>query len=91
MDQCPASQSKLEANGKEGYMKPIQKNICALRKAFGLSQTDLGKKLNLPMKRIASYEQGRAMPTIDSVVKLSDEFNVSIDKLVRTELTIIIK
>lgn len=55
--------------------------IKELRKAYGLTQTDLGNILNCDRFRIADIERGKTQPNIQDIKKLSQHFNVSTDYL----------
>ena len=53
-----------------------------LRKKARLSQKELSDKLNLKLMTYNGYENGKAEPSIDKLIKLADYYNVSIDYLV---------
>ncbi len=59
----------------------IGENIRALRKKSGLSQEELGAKLNLSCKAVSKWETGKSFPDISLLPKLAEIFNVSIDYL----------
>lgn len=44
-------------------------------------QQDLCEKLNIPVKNLSNYETGRTQPNIETLIKLADYFNVSLDYL----------
>jgi len=52
-----------------------------LRKAKGMSQEQLAKRLNVSRQAISKWEQGLATPDVSNVIELSKLFNVSIDYL----------
>ncbi len=59
--------------------------IKELRMSKGLSLRELGSKLNIDYSTLGHYESGRRRPDFDTLVKLADYFDVSIDYLlVRT-------
>lgn len=68
-------------------MKKISKNIAHLRHLRGVSQEYLANDLNITRSRLSSWEEHRAEPPIDLIVRLSDYFNVSIDSLLKIDLT----
>ena len=68
-------------------MSKIAKNIRVLRGIRKLSQEQLAIELDIPRSRIGSYEEGRAEPPCALLVQLSDFFHVSIDALVRADLS----
>jgi len=55
------------------------KKIAALRKMSGMQQKELAEKLGVSKNRISDYENNRAFPTLQVMVKLSDVFNVPVD------------
>lgn len=52
-----------------------------LRCQAGLTQSELGARLNLTASALGMYEQGRRMPALSIVVEIADEFGVSCDFL----------
>lgn len=53
-----------------------------LRKKKGLSQEELGEKINVSRQTVSKYELGEAIPDMEKLVMLSDYFGVSLDELV---------
>ncbi len=68
-------------------MKKISKNIAHLRHLKGISQEYLANDLNITRSRLSSWEEHRAEPPIDLIVKLSEYFTVSIDSMLKIDLT----
>jgi transcriptional regulator with XRE-family HTH domain len=63
--------------------KMIGKRIKELRKRFAWSQQKLAEKAGLSYNVITKIEQGVAKnPNIQTLVKLSDAFNISLDDLI---------
>ena len=60
----------------------ISIRILALRMRNKMTQAQLAKVLNISPSTLGMYEQGRRMPGIDTLVKLSDYFHVSLDYLI---------
>lgn len=56
--------------------------IKELREEKSWTQSELAKKINSTNKNIWAYENNIASPSIDTLIKLSQIFNVSIDYLV---------
>ena len=50
----------------------IGKRIAVRRKGLGLTQTDLAKKLGISVKQISTYENGKATPPVNALLKLCD-------------------
>ena len=60
-------------------------NLKSLRSKKGLSQTQLATKLWLNKSIISAYENEQRSPSLDVLIKLSYEFNVSIEYLLGIE------
>lgn len=58
------------------------KFISALRKEKGLTQKELGEKLNLTDKAISRWENGKSYPDIEMLESISKELDVSISELI---------
>ena len=56
-------------------------NLKKYRQENGLTQEELAKKINTSRSNIANYENGKNMPSIDTLEKLSKVFNCSIEYL----------
>lgn len=69
-------------------MSIIGINIKKIRSVKGLNQTDFAKLFGLTRANIGSYEELRAEPKIDTIIKISTYYKLPIDKLVRKELTV---
>ena len=52
-----------------------------LRCQAGLTQSELGARLNLTASALGMYEQGRRMPSLSIISEIADEFGVSCDFL----------
>ena len=61
--------------------KVIGKNVRALRKRKGLSQTQLGEALFLCQTRISRLEKGERVPPADVLERLGKFFEVTIEDL----------
>ena len=55
--------------------------ILELRKKSGLSQEELGEKINVTRQTISNWELGETSPNTEQLKLLSQEFNTSIDEL----------
>ncbi|WP_419154458.1 helix-turn-helix transcriptional regulator [Weissella bombi] len=58
-----------------------------LRKAEGLTQTDVTNELKTTRQNIHSYEANKTEPRIDTLIKLADYFDMSVDYLIEHEKT----
>jgi transcriptional regulator with XRE-family HTH domain len=61
-------------------------NIKLLRTKKGLSQQDLADSLELSRSKLNSYERG-VQPPFDTQINIADYFNVTLDGLVRHDLS----
>lgn len=61
----------------------FNEKLIKLRKASGLSQEELGDKLNVARQTISKWELGETTPEMDKLGELSNLFEISIDGLVK--------
>lgn len=66
-------------------IKEFAENIKNLRTKKGLTQSQLADRLWLNKSIISAYENEQRMPSLDVLIKLSYEFNVSIEYLLGIE------
>ena len=57
--------------------------IAALRRDAGWSQAELGRRLRVSASAVGMYEQGRREPSADTLVALSEIFEVSTDYILK--------
>ncbi|WP_125608007.1 helix-turn-helix transcriptional regulator [Lapidilactobacillus bayanensis] len=55
------------------------------RAKLSLTQEELGRELHVSRQTISNWEVGRSYPDIESLILLSDYFNLSLDKLLRED------
>ena len=55
--------------------------ITEFRKEKGLTQGALAEKLNISVKKLGAWEQGRAEPCVDDLIMLADFFDCTLDEL----------
>lgn len=60
----------------------LSRQIESLRRKMGWSQKELARRLHISPSAVGMYEQGRREPSIEVLVALSKEFDVTIDYLV---------
>lgn len=56
-------------------------NVKKIRQAKGLSQKAFADLFDLSRGVISSYEEGRAEPKIETILKVANHFNLSLDRL----------
>lgn len=59
----------------------LAENIKRLRTEKHLTQKQLGQRLGIGISMISSYENQERLPSIQMLIKLASEFNVSIEFL----------
>lgn len=59
----------------------IGRKINQLRKLSGMTQEQLAEKLNVSRQTVSKWESGGTSPDLDSVIKVSRIFHVSLDDL----------
>lgn len=65
------------------------RNIKLLRSRKKKSQDELATEMGLTRSSLSAYENGTAEPGFEALVRFSDHFNVSVDKLLKTDLSTI--
>ena len=60
----------------------ISMNLKRLRKIHQYTQENIAEKINVSRQSIVKWESGESNPDIDSLIKLSNLYNVSLDNLV---------
>lgn len=68
-------------------MSYLGSNIKYLRNRKKWSQASLAEQLDVPRSSLSDYERGHTFPGIDCLVKICEIFDVSLDDLVRTQLS----
>jgi transcriptional regulator with XRE-family HTH domain len=65
----------------------LSKNLKYLRERKNKqSQTDLGIACGVTRSAVSSYEDGRAEPKLENLIKFANYFNVSVDQLLKVDL-----
>lgn len=63
------------------------KNLAYLRKKQGKLQREIAIFLGVDQKTISSWERGTRTPTIEAISKLADFFGVTMDQIVKQDLS----
>ncbi len=66
----------------------IGKNLKFLRRKSGLTQQELANELEIRRSSIGAYEECRASPRYETLERISNFFDVSIDLLVKEDLSL---
>ena len=72
-------------------MLTIGERIKKYRNEKGLTQEELSKILLVSRSAISNWEIGRNYPVLDSIVLLSDLFEISLDELLKEDNTMVTK
>lgn len=63
--------------------------IKMIREACDLTQEQLGKELHLTRQTISSWENGKSYPGITDILSISNNYNVSLDELMKEDIELI--
>ncbi|MCY8409017.1 helix-turn-helix domain-containing protein [Bacillus haynesii] len=63
----------------------FNKKLIALRKSKKLTQEEMASKIGVHRGTYANYERGNRQPDYETLIKIADFFEVSIDYLLRKE------
>ena len=64
----------------------LGQNILEFRKKAGLSQEQLGEKVDVTRQTISNWELGETSPNPEQLKKLSKALNVSVDELIDNDI-----
>jgi transcriptional regulator with XRE-family HTH domain len=62
-------------------MEQFANSLKKVREAIGLNQNSVAELLDISPRVYNRWERGAAIPRLDTIVKLADIFNVSLDEL----------
>ena len=65
----------------------VGKFIKKLRKDNNLTQDDLAEKYYVTRQTISNWENGKSYPDLGTLVKISDDFKISLDILLKEDNT----
>ena len=65
----------------------FNEKLINLRKKAGLSQEELGYKLNVTRQTVSKWELGQTTPEMDKLIEISKIFNISVDELINESET----
>ena len=60
----------------------FNERLIELRKKEGLSQEELGYKLNVTRQTVSKWELGQTTPEMEKLIEIAKVFNVSVDELI---------
>lgn len=68
-------------------MSLISDNLKYLRKKTNLTQEQMAQQVGIKRSLLGAYEEGRADPRISNLLKFAEIFNLAVDQLIGTDLT----
>ena len=68
-------------------MKELGERLRILRESVKLSQVKMAELLGVKQSSINRYEQGQSAPSLETLVKYADYFDVSMDYLLQEPIT----
>jgi len=67
----------------EDIYQILSDNLVRLRKSKQLTQAELADILKYSDKTVSKWENGEALPTLETLVRISDFYNIPIDNLLK--------
>lgn len=67
----------------------LDEKIKKIRKDNKMSQDDLAEVLNVTRQTISNWENGKNYPDIETLVKISNEFDISLDILLKENMNMV--
>jgi len=68
-------------NEKEGYSIAFAENLRRYRQEHGLTQLELGRKINYSEKAVSKWESGASIPPASALLAVADALGVTLDDL----------
>lgn len=72
-------------------MKSISEQIKEIRNIQGLTQQEFAEKINVTRSAVTNWENNRNYPDIQTIVLISDLFDISLDQLLKGDTMVIKK
>ncbi|MCM1328337.1 MAG: helix-turn-helix domain-containing protein [Ruminococcus sp.] len=67
-------------------------NLCekikTMRQQAALSQEQLAEKLNVSRQAVTKWETGKGIPDIVNLIAISEEFDLSLDELIKDDIAV---
>lgn len=67
----------------------LGKKIVKIRKEHQLTQEDFSEKYNVTRQTVSSWENSKSYPDLETIVKISDDFDISLDVLLKEDKKVI--
>ncbi len=68
-------------------MDVVNENVKELRKRHGSTQQEFADLLEIKRANVGAYEEGRAKPSYELLIKLSDLFDINLDTLITKDIS----
>lgn len=65
------------------------KRIIELRKNKGMTQEDIAELFDVSRQTVSNWENSKSYPDITLLYKISEEFNISLDELMKADKKIV--
>ena len=75
------NQSNISPEGE----LPVGRRIQQLRADRGMTQEDLGKLFHVTRQTVSNWENGKSLPDLQTLVRMSDQFHISLDILLKSD------
>ena len=63
--------------------------ICKIRKDNNLTQEEFAERYNVTRQTVSSWENCKSYPDLDTLVRISDDFSISLDVLLKEDKKVI--
>lgn len=61
----------------------FSQNLRLLRKKASLTQKEMSAQIGIRRPAYGAYEEGRSEPCMDTLIKIADYYDITIDDLIR--------
>ena len=82
---CDKMQSSNTRRNEQMKKKTLGMMISSLRKEKGMTQLELAEKMGVTDKAVSKWERDLSFPDINSIPKLAEVFEVSVDELMQVK------
>ncbi len=69
-------------------MSKIGRNIKKIRSIKKINQNEFANLFGISRASVGAYEEGRAEPKIETIIKISAHFDIEVDKLLKNDLQV---
>lgn len=69
----------------------IGEKIIEIRKERKMTQEDFAKIFHVTRQTVSNWEHEKSYPDLQTIIQISDEFNISLDKLLKEDIQMVKK